>query len=127
MADKVMGGTPQGEKSLCTTCRMAQNIRGLNFQEVVLCHAYTPAFAVPFPVETCSIYDDKRVPSLYQMERIAWAVTSRSRGPVGFGGAGAQEVHIEPPIQSPQQPGMPPITGKTDPVDTPKTGPRTEG
>jgi hypothetical protein len=112
MADKVIGGTPVGSRSLCATCRAAHRIVGLNFQEVVYCRQVSPMVPIRFPVSECSIYDDKRSPSLYQMEQIAWAVTSRSRGAVGFGGNDAHEVHIEPPIQNPQVPqGQPPITG----------------
>lgn len=114
MADRVIGGTPVGNKSLCATCRMAHHVRGINMQEVTLCRANNLPLTVRFPVETCSIYDDKRIPSFYQMEQIAWAVTSRSRGAVGFGGELTREIHIEPPDRSnSQQPAAaPPITGK---------------
>ena len=58
-----------------------------------------------FPVERCNVFDDKRVPSLFDMEQIAWHVTSRNRGPVGFEGEKQSEVHIEPPNpeDTPQQ------------------------
>ena len=112
MADKVIGGTPLGNRTLCSTCRLAHHIRGINMQEQTICRGYTNPMPMRFPIETCSIYDDKRVPSLYQMEQIAWAVTSRSRGPVGFGGEFTHEIHIEPPDRSPQQPAnAPPVTG----------------
>jgi hypothetical protein len=110
--NKVYGGTPVGNKSLCATCRMAHHVRGIDMQEQLICRGYQNTLFIRFPVETCSIYDDKRVPSLYQMEQIAWAVTSRSRGAVGFGGQAANEIHIEPPQTQIGQPGVaPPITG----------------
>lgn len=101
--DKVINGTPKGFASLCSTCRRAQVIRGLNMQQRTFCSAGSTSMAVTFPVESCSAYDDKRIPALYQMEEIAWQVRSRNRGPVGFGGEHNTEIKIEPPDrQSPQ-------------------------
>lgn len=106
--DKVSGGTPKGFTSLCKTCRNAQVMRGLNLQEELHCHAtyYRPK-KIEFPVETCSAYDDKRVPSLWQMEKIAWEVVSRSRGPVGFAGGMTNEIIIRPPKSDEETPGQP--------------------
>ena len=96
--DKVRGGTPKGFQSLCTTCRFAQVIRGLNLQEEVFCRAANPVMRVSFPVETCSLYDDKRIPSRWDMEQIAWVVQSRNRGPMGFAGESSRlQITIEPP------------------------------
>lgn len=95
--DKVHGGTPKGSSSLCYTCRAAQRIRGLNFQETIICGMQHPSLLVTFPVETCSSYDDKRLPALYAMERIAWEVKSRNRGAVGFVGDRDMVIEITPP------------------------------
>ena len=101
--DKVHGGTPQGNKSLCVTCRNAKHTQGLHLQQHTLCLVthYKP-MEITYPVSTCSMYDDKRMPSYYQMEQIAWVVQTRSRGPAGFAG-NMNDVEIHPPNrQGPQ-------------------------
>lgn len=115
MADKVQGGTPTGMRSQCYNCRMAHVIRGVNLQEQIWCGAHgSPRIRIQFPIFDCNIFDDRRVPSLYQMEQIAWSVTSRNRGAVGFGGSAASEIHIEPPSESNKnQPSTPQVTGTT--------------
>jgi hypothetical protein len=97
MSDKVRGGTPKGSNSICLNCRKAQVIRGINFQSQIICYASSKGFVMGYPVEECSVFDDKRVPALYQMEQIAWTVQSRNRGPIGFAGDGRMEVTIVPP------------------------------
>lgn len=105
--NKVIGGTPIGSKSMCQTCRYAQNIRGINMQERTICVRTAPAFPITFPILTCSGYDDKRQPSLYDMEQIAWNVQSRNRGPVGYAPDGSLNIEIQPPERQPgQQPPM---------------------
>ncbi len=98
MADKVRGGTPKGSTSLCLRCRSAFVVRGLNLEEIVDCRKME--MRMTFRVESCSQFDDKSRPSLYEMERVAWIVTSRNRGPVGFSGERTAEIHIEPPDQN---------------------------
>jgi len=84
MADKVVGGTPRGVESLCSTCRCAHRIIGLNLQTVVYCSALPRSPRMAFPVSECSLYDDQRLPSLEAMKQIAWEVKSRNRGKAGF-------------------------------------------
>ena len=95
MSDKVRNGTPYGCSSICNTCRNAQVVRGINLQEFIYCGSL--GRAVRFPVERCTMYDDSRGPSLQRMREIAWEVTSRSRGPVGFSGGSGLEIVIQPP------------------------------
>lgn len=110
MSDKVIGGTPRGIESKCTTCRAAQVMRGVNLQSVIYCQSLPRNPRITFPVEECSLYDDKRNPSLYDMQQIAWEVHSRNRGPVGFGdGVRHMEVVISPPEPRKDQP-MPTTT-----------------
>src|SRR5579864_4680308 len=97
MSDKVHGGTPQSKQSLCLSCRWGLVIRGVNFQEIVACQLPRPTLLIKFPVVECSNYDDKRVPSKWDMEQIAWQVHSRNRGPVGFLGDEETRIVIEPP------------------------------
>jgi hypothetical protein len=109
--DKVIGGTPRGVESLCSTCRAAHRVIGLNMQTVTYCAALPRSPRVTFPVSECSVYDDQRLPSLDAMRQIAWEVKSRNRGPVGFApDQERMEIVIEPPqrnegIGVPDQPG----------------------
>jgi hypothetical protein len=83
---KVKDGTPEGAESLCRTCRWAHIVKGFSVsQERVRCTrlAYNPP--VPFPVSQCSSYDDKRIPSKYDMEKIAWILLTKKAGrTIGF-------------------------------------------
>lgn len=110
--DKVLGGTPRGFVSLCVTCRSAHIIRGMNLQHEVFCRAMPQLTRIGFPVENCSIYDDKRNPSLYEMEQIAWEVKSRNRAPMGFSRNGERDVVIEPPNKNPYNVPSQPPTGE---------------
>ena len=94
--DKVIGGTVKGgSESICKSCRGAQIIYGVNNQEVVFCRKLEKRMG--FPVTSCSIYDDKRLPDLYDMKDTAWIVRSRNRGPMGFAGEEKREIVVEPP------------------------------
>jgi hypothetical protein len=83
---KVKGGTPQGSASLCVTCRWAHIVKGFSpSQESIRCRwlAYDPQ--VKFPVSECSSYDDKRLPSKQDMEKIAWVLLTKKAGrTIGF-------------------------------------------
>ena len=83
---KVKDGTPEGGQSLCTTCRWAHIVKGFGVsQEKIHCCwlAYDPP--VPFPVSQCSSYDDKRIPSKRDMEKIAWILMTKKAGrTIGF-------------------------------------------
>ena len=108
--NKVQGGTPQGTESKCVTCRFAHRIEGVNLQRMV--HCQWVGKPVPFQVYTCSSYDDKRLPSLDDMRRIAWTVETRNRGAMGFSPTGQLEVEISPPKPQqdyPPQPGAPTV------------------
>lgn len=113
MSDKVYGGTPRGVKSLCATCRFGQYMRGVNLQQDSFClRLGAPPIRIGYSVELCNGYEDKRSPSIYDMQQIAWSVTSRNRGPVGFKGDGSADVSIEPPSDASKNAPTPrPITG----------------
>lgn len=114
--DKVRGGTPRGLESMCTTCRSAHRIIGLNLQTVVFCRATAKGDRVTFPVSECSLYDDKRVPSLYDMQTIAWEVKSRNRGQAGFAGDGGMDIIVTPPDPyKNQQPQQAPVVSRGTP------------
>ncbi len=111
--NKVYGGTPTGNKSMCSTCRFAQNIRGVNMQQDTFClRLGNIPTRIGYPVEVCNGYEDKRTPSIYDMQQIAWNVSSRNRGPVGFQEGDRTDLSITPPDEHSrnQQPPRP-ITG----------------
>lgn len=67
----------EGTGSVCDTCRYAHILRGKTGQQVVFCgqiHDY-----LAFPVEDCSTYSDKRKPSVYEMEELAWVLITEAR------------------------------------------------
>lgn len=98
MSDKVQGGTPKGGASLCLTCRNAQVVKGYNLEMLIHCDELSYATGIiKFPVYSCSKYDDKRYASRHDMEKIAWQVVSRTRGPVGFSNEGERDVSVVPP------------------------------
>jgi len=83
---KVKGGTPEGAQSLCVTCRWAHIVNGFGVsQEKIRCCWLACNPPVPFPVSQCSSYDDKRIPSKHDMEKIAWILMTKKAGrTIGF-------------------------------------------
>lgn len=83
---KVKNGTPQGTETLCVTCRWAHIVKGFSVsQELIRCRALRKVPPVPFPVSECSSYDDKRLPSKWDMEKIAWVLLTKKAGrTIGF-------------------------------------------
>ncbi len=85
---KIRGGTVQhGETSLCVTCRHATIVKGRSLrEEIVQCDRLSSGHdLVPFPVTSCSGYSDRRLPSIREMEEIAWILrTDASRKHIGF-------------------------------------------
>jgi hypothetical protein len=79
MSFNVKNGTPMHGPSLCETCDRAHIFRGYRENElIVVCGAtYDPQRTVPFPVRECSSYAEKNVPTLYEMQKIAWRLAER--------------------------------------------------
>ena len=71
---------------MCSTCRNARIIKGFSeSDEIVFCEMASQSFPLPFRVRECSEYDDKRLPQRYEMEKIAYVLTSRTLGrDIGF-------------------------------------------
>lgn len=79
----VRGGTVSGEP-LCRTCRHAQNIQGNSVSQRILICGYIGK-PMAFEAYECGQYDDKRLPSRYDMEQIAWVfVTNSKNKQIGF-------------------------------------------
>jgi hypothetical protein len=83
---KVKDGTPQGAETLCVTCRWARIVKGFSLsQEEIHCGWLWRNRLVKFPVSQCSAYDDKRLPSKCDMEKIAWILLTKQAGrTIGF-------------------------------------------
>ena len=88
MRVKIQGGTVQhGEASLCVTCRHATIIQGPGLQDrIVNCGRLSEHDSrIPFPVSACSGYSDRRHPTVYEMEDIAWVLrTDARKNTIGF-------------------------------------------
>jgi hypothetical protein len=86
----VRNGTAVGKESLCRTCRHAHIQLGYSeSEEEVRCGFYYEApRIVAFAVRDCSDYLSKLVPTLYEMEKMAFVIDVRKVNVrAGFGGA----------------------------------------
>ena len=83
---KVNGGTPENRGTLCSTCRAARIVKGYRAEEMeIFCGASYPERRVRFLVAECSAYDDTRIVSRNDMEKIAWILVTKSAGrSIGF-------------------------------------------
>jgi len=85
----VRNGTAIGKESLCRTCRYASILLGYSENEEEIRCRYFNALPrlVPFPVSRCSDYLSKLVPTLYEMEKMAFVIELKKVNPrAGFGG-----------------------------------------
>jgi len=73
----IRGGTPSGEP-LCPTCRMCMRTAGESASSVeVLCLGKPGEYQrLRYMAYECSQYDDARQPSKWDMEQIAWVLTT---------------------------------------------------
>lgn len=84
---KIHGGTAPGSShSLCHTCRHATIVRGARLaEEVIECYKLNEHTRITFAVKSCTKYADAAMPSLGDMEDIAWILrTDATRKQVGF-------------------------------------------
>jgi hypothetical protein len=81
VAIKVKDGTP-----LCATCRSARIVKGFSTSQIEFyCGASYPERRVPFLVAECSAYDDTRIVSRRDMEKIGWILVTKTAGrSIGF-------------------------------------------
>ena len=78
---KIHGGTvSDGQASLCTTCRSATIIRGARLtDEIISCGKRVVQDEIRFAVASCTGYADRSLPSLYDLEDVAWVLRSDAR------------------------------------------------
>lgn len=87
MKIKVHGGaTPVSGPPLCKTCKYARQIKGQNCQELIFCQQdiFGEGRPVPFRVAECGSYLPFNQATMYEMEKIAWKIEARKKGPTGF-------------------------------------------
>jgi len=95
---RVKGGTAIEGASLCVTCSWGVVRRGFSAtEEEAFCRMIEPNARVPFKVRECTAYADRRVPSLYFMEKSAWVLLTKTAGRgIGFvSGAEFREIEGE--------------------------------
>src|ERR1700744_5646816 len=86
----VRNGTAVGQESLCRTCRHAHIQLGYSeSEEVVRCgYFYEEPKLVSFAVSQCTNYLSKLVPTLHEMEKMAFIIDLKKVNTrAGFGGA----------------------------------------
>ena len=84
---KVLNGTRSGcEKSLCEHCINGQVTEGFSGkQKLIICTSnFEAAFRVEWPVASCNEFREKDSMSLTLMKEMAWHISPRVRGKVGF-------------------------------------------
>ena len=82
MVVKVKDGT-RGEQSLCKTCRYAKIVKGTaESQEITRCGVLETL--VPFKVVECNSYENKATPSLWDMQQLAWVLSTNKEKKFGF-------------------------------------------
>ena len=71
---KIYGGTPDhSAPSLCKRCRESQIITERKTNRVrQLCHSHGNPIEIHGEVADCTSFDDKNLPSMWQMEKVAW-------------------------------------------------------
>ena len=68
---------------ICGSCRHGSLAESVGGQFLVRCDWF--GWRIPGPIATCSRYDDRRTPSLFDMRRSAWILkTDDSRKAIGF-------------------------------------------
>lgn len=98
----VRNGTAVGQESLCRTCRHAHIQLGYSeSDEEIRCgfHYEAPRL-VPFAVRECTDFLSKLVPTLYEMEKMAFVIdVRRVNSRAGFGGSSAIAAKCEEDLE----------------------------
>ena len=87
MRFKIRGGTANhSDPSLCLTCRFATIVKGRTLRdEIIECSRLSDHARITFQVTSCTGYVDKQLPSIRDMEEIAWVLRSDlRRNQIGF-------------------------------------------
>lgn len=84
--NKVYGGSRVDTTAgLCFSCRGALIVKGSRMgDDRAICRNVTPNQPIRCLVTQCSGYDDRREPSRYDYEMVAWWITTSPSRKVGF-------------------------------------------
>ena len=77
---------PDMSGTLCSSCREAMIVDYADGRREVFCHSRgTEPMRVRRPVVRCNDFDDRRTPAKWEMDKIAWVVTTDKSGKaIGF-------------------------------------------
>jgi hypothetical protein len=82
--NKVHGGTiSEHAPSLCASCRSCASVQGPRSSQLFQ-HCQQTGKRVLMVVTACSMYSDKSQPSLWDLEQIAWVLTTSPGRKIGF-------------------------------------------
>ena len=114
---KVINGTPTSGKSRCDSCVHCQTVKGQNCEEIKTCEQGMFGAAlgldrwgvrrlpgrIIFKVSDCTGYRESTQISLGDMEKIAWTISARKRGSVGFAEGQTNPDELEMVISPPER------------------------
>jgi hypothetical protein len=83
----IRNATPKGNTPLCETCSWAHIQYGFaeSEQSVQCNYGWDFLREVPFPVRACTNYNNRTLPDMAAMEKLAWKLEfRRSAHPLGF-------------------------------------------
>ena len=78
------GATPNSSVDLCATCTHAFIREGYDGSRATICHAVDPNLIIRGNTVKCSDYRHKNEPEAYDLEKIAWIITTDPKGTIGF-------------------------------------------
>lgn len=84
---KIHNGTQQSTANLCANCRHAHRTVGAHIgQESVRCLvAYNSVVTLRGPIAACNMHSDRNLPTLSDMQEIAWSLmTDKGGRKIGF-------------------------------------------
>ena len=86
MRIRIQGGTVKASQpSLCLSCANAEIVQGNNGEEIRKCFIVGSRYLLPSKVTACTSYDNKSLPSLSEMKKIAWVLRTEKNGrSIGF-------------------------------------------
>lgn len=76
--------TPRSDVDLCHSCSQSFIREGYNGDKVVLCTWVTPPLRIKGPTVKCGSYRHKNEADVFDLEKIAWIISTDPKGKIGF-------------------------------------------
>jgi hypothetical protein len=76
--------TPRSDVDLCASCTHSFIREGYSGHRDVFCQLIQPPLCIKEPTVFCKDYRHKNETDLYDLEKIAWIVTTDPKGKMGF-------------------------------------------